>query len=118
MWEYALPSYFDSNPNDSVSLSISSMVNVEAFMSFNEQTEAFEIENLADSNVPIGTFSLTVALSDGTAVREFPVSVIIYDFDQIAGVQDDDQTLDDDEVSEGTDVESTDQQQESDTEED
>ena len=32
-WEYVLPSYFDSNPNDSVSLSVS-VVNVEAFMSF------------------------------------------------------------------------------------
>ena len=106
VWEFALPSYFDSNINDSVSLSVS-MVEVEAFMSFDEKKAVFEIENLADPDVPTGTFRVTVTLSDGTEDREFPISLVIYGVGDIAGepelddsqVDEEDQTLDEEDLA-------------------
>lgn len=106
VWEFALPSYFDSNINDSVSLSVS-MVEVEAFMSFDEKKAVFEIENLADPDVPTGTFRVTVTLSDGTEDREFPISLVIYGVDEIVGepelddsqVDEEDQTLDEEDLA-------------------
>ena len=53
-----------------------------------------------------------MTLSDGTEVREFPVSIVIYDVEQITGEQDDSQVDGDDqdqtpdEVLEPTDQDS------------
>lgn len=77
-WEFILPDFFDENINDEVTLSVD-LTNVESFMSFNEVTKAFEIENLADAELPVGTFKVIVTLSDGTESRQFNVSIVIDD---------------------------------------
>jgi len=49
------------------------------FITFNEETGEFKIEDLADPLVPSGTFMISVSLSDGKDSVVADISVIIYD---------------------------------------
>lgn len=48
-------------------------------MSYDEQNKRLQIENLADSELPAGSFSLSVTLSDGTEPETFKISLIVND---------------------------------------
>lgn len=63
---------------DEVTLSVD-MTAVDGFISFDEDMKAFEIENLADPELPLGTYKVIITLSDGTDSPTFNVSIVIRD---------------------------------------
>ena len=78
LWTYLFPSYSDDDPLDKVTL-IVSLLNTAEFMTYDEKISGLTIEDLADTKVPSGTFSISVSLFDGKDTVVSNILVIIYD---------------------------------------
>ena len=86
-WEYVIPDYFDDNPYDPLSLSVD-LSEVFSFLTYNSETKTFLIEDLADPELPKGSFRIEVVLSDGVEDLSFPIRLIIYDVGETPLVED------------------------------